>query len=61
MKNNLNNQLKKNFSIIPNELILDNNLSDRARFVFCLLVSKPDNWVFYNKALAKELGYSLDP
>lgn len=60
MQNNLKNQLKNNYTVIPNELILDSNLSDRARFVFCVLASKPDNWIFYNNALAKELKYSVD-
>jgi len=60
MKNNLKNELKDNFTIIPNDLIIDTSVSDRARFIFCLLASKPDDWVFYNKALAKELNYSVD-
>jgi len=60
MKNTVKNRIKKNFSIIPNELILDNSLTDRARFLYCLMASKPENWTFYNSALAKELGYSID-
>ncbi len=60
MKNNLKNELKENYTIIPNDLIRDNSVSDRARFIFCLLASKPDDWVFYNKALARELNYSVD-
>ena len=60
MKNNLKNQLKENYTIVPNALIRDNSVSDRARFIFCLLASKPDDWIFYNKALARELNYSVD-
>jgi len=60
MKNNLKNELKDNYAIIPNDLIRDNSMSDRARFIFCLLASKPNDWVFYNKALARELNYSVD-
>lgn len=60
MKNNIKNEIKNNFSMIPNALILDNTISDRARFVYCLLSSKPDTWVFYNNALAKELQYTVD-
>jgi len=60
MKNNLKNELKENYTIVPNDLIRDNSLSDRARFVFCLLASKPDDWIFYNNALAKELNYCVD-
>jgi len=60
MKNNLKNELKDNYTIIPNVLIRDNSVSDRARFIFCLLASKPDDWIFYNRALARELNYSVD-
>ena len=55
MKNNLKNELKENYTIVPNALIRDNSVSARARFIFCLLASKPDDWIFYNNALAKEL------
>lgn len=52
--------MKKDFTVIPNSLINDNSLSDRARFLFCYMASKPDNWLFYQEPLAKDLGYSLD-
>lgn len=58
--NNVKNNIKKGFTIIPNGLILDSSLSDRARFVFCYMASKPDDWSFYQKPMAKELGYSVD-
>jgi hypothetical protein len=58
--NNLKNNIKKGFTIIPNKLILDATLTDRARFVFCYMASKPDDWSFYHSAMAKELGYSID-
>lgn len=60
MQNNLRNSIKKNFTIIPNALISDSSISDRARFVFCLMASKPDDWSFFNSALARELGYSVE-
>jgi hypothetical protein len=46
--------------MIPNELLRDTSISKDARFVFCVLASKPDNWIFYNKALSKELRISVD-
>lgn len=58
--NKLNNDIKKNFTIIPNEIIRDKNISDRARFIFCYMASMPDDWKFYQGAMAKELGYTKD-
>lgn len=54
-----NNELK-NYQPIPRELIFDNKMSDRARFVYCYMASKPDDWKFYLKPMAKEIGYSVD-
>ena len=50
----------KNFQVIPRELIFDNSLSDRARFVYCFMASKPDGWDFLLNPMAKELGYSVE-
>jgi hypothetical protein len=50
----------KNYQTIPRELIFDSSLSDRARFVFCFMVSKPDDWQFFLEPMAKELGYSVE-
>ena len=50
----------KNFQVIPRELIFDNSLSDRARFVYCFMASKPDGWDFLLNPMAKELGYGVD-
>lgn len=58
--NNCRNNLKRNFSTIPNALIQDDAISDRARFLFCYMASKPDDWQFYQRPLAKGLGYSLE-
>lgn len=56
---NFINGLKK-FQVIPRELIFDNSLSDRARFVYCFMASKPDGWDFLLNPMAKELGYSVE-
>lgn len=58
--NQVKNCIRKSFTMIPNMLIEDNQLSDRARFLFIYLGSKPDNWTFYNKQLCKSLKYSQD-
>jgi len=58
--NKVKNTIRKAFTIIPNELINDNRMSDRARFLFCYMASKPDDWEFYHEPLAEALGYSVD-
>lgn len=52
----LKNNLVKKFSTIPNELIVDKNLSHGAKIVFCYLVSRPDNWEVNNKDIQKQLN-----
>lgn len=56
---NFNNELN-NYQNIPRSLIFDNTLSDRARFVFCFMASKPDGWEFFLEPMAKEIGYSVE-
>jgi hypothetical protein len=58
--NKLNNKIKENFTTIPNSIIRNKNLSDRARFLFCYMASMSDDWEFYQSAMAKELGYTKD-
>lgn len=48
------------YQVIPRELIFDNTLSDRARFVYCYMASKPNGWDFYMNPMAKEIGYSVE-
>ena len=45
---------------IPRNLIFDKGLSDRARFVYCYMSAKPEEWDFVLAPMAKELGYSVD-
>lgn len=49
-----------NYQSIPRKLIFDNTMSDRARFVYCFMASKPDSWEFYLTPMSKEIGYSVD-
>ncbi|WP_405606223.1 hypothetical protein [Polaribacter sp. Asnod1-A03] len=58
--NNVKNNIRKNFTIAPNELINDNNITDRARFLFIYMSSKPHGWVYYNRQLSNALNYSID-
>lgn len=54
-----NNELL-NFTSLPRELIFDKSLSDRARFIYCFMACKPNDWDFYLEPMANELGYSVD-
>jgi len=54
------NQLSKNFSVTPNDLINDKELSRDSRFLFIYLSSKPSNWIYYAKTIEKELSCSKD-
>lgn len=56
---NFKNELK-DYQIISRKLIFDNTLSDRARFVYCYMASKPDGWNFYIDNMSKEIGYHPD-
>lgn len=60
--NNMGNFINKlsKYQIIPRELIFDNTMSDRARFIYCYMASKPDGWEFYLNPMAKEIGYSVE-
>lgn len=49
-----------NYQVVPRELIFDNALSDRARFVFCFMAAKPNGWDFLLEPMAKEIGYSVE-
>lgn len=58
--NLVRNNIKRDFAQVPNTLINDNSLSDRARFLFCYMAAKPDGWKFYQDKMAKDLKMSLD-
>lgn len=58
--NLIKNRIQKNFTMIPNELIEDKGISDRGRFLFVYMASKPNDWEFFNKQLCKALGYGED-
>lgn len=58
--NKLNNELKKNYTIIPNAILRNQDLSDRARFLFCYMASMPEDWQFYSTAISKDLNMNKD-
>jgi len=41
----------KNFAVIPNKLLRDENLSLKAKGLLCLLLSLPDDWAVYKGQL----------
>lgn len=56
--NTLKNALKAQYSQIPNDLIIDMNLSSNALRVLLYLFTKPDNWNVYNSDICKQLNIS---
>lgn len=59
--NNVKNNLRREFTTIPNALINDQGLSRDARFLFVYMASKPDDWQFWNKDLCTALGDNEKP
>jgi hypothetical protein len=47
------NSIKKDFTIIPNVVSRDSNLSWKAKGVFMYLASRPEDWNFYVKEIIK--------
>jgi hypothetical protein len=45
----------KNFTVIPNELIADTEISTGAFKLYCYLASKPESWNINNKDITKQL------
>jgi hypothetical protein len=58
--NKVTNKTKKFFTQIPNDLIRNSSISDRARFLYCYMSSMAEEWQFYQSKMAKDLGYSKD-
>lgn len=50
----------RNYQNVPRKLVFDKDLSDRARFVYVFMACKPNDWDFYLKPMAAELGYSIE-
>lgn len=54
------NKLVRNFSICPNEIIIDTSVSSNALRVYLYLLSKPDGWEVYNSDVCKAIQISED-
>lgn len=52
----IKNQLKSQFSQIPNALVIDKDLSHGAKMVAIYLYTKPDNWRVNNADIMENLG-----
>ncbi|WP_261316767.1 helix-turn-helix domain-containing protein [Rhizobium leguminosarum] len=51
------NKLRKppsGFTMVPNALIRSSSISLKAKGLYCLLFSKPDNWIYVEEALVNE-------
>lgn len=49
-----------NFTIVCNAILRDARLSLRAKGLYALMVSKPEGWVFHEKAMLKEFTEGRD-
>lgn len=56
----LRNELKSNFTQVPNDLLFDKRVSFGARILFCYLASKPNNWKIINQNIITNLNISSD-
>lgn len=54
MSNKLNKK-RTNFAAIPNDLLNDINISLSAKGIYSFMSSKPDNWNFTIRSMAKQL------
>ena len=54
------NKIRKNFTIMPNEILLDNSLHSQAKIIYWYMSSKPDDWDFYLEGMSTELNISKD-
>ena len=55
------NMKNKGFSMIPNQVIWDNDLSNNAKLLFCYLRSLSDKYrTLRNRTLIEKLGVSLN-
>lgn len=54
----LRNELKRNYSQIPNEMITDKTISAGELRVLLYLYTKPDTWDVYNKDICNQLDIS---
>lgn len=56
----IENKIRNNFTILPNELLLDKKISASAKAVYWYMASKPDDWKFFATLIAADLGMGVD-
>ena len=56
--NTLRNKLTENFTIVPNVVFSDTNITGKAKSIFFYLISKPDDWQFYVDEITKNFKES---
>ncbi|ADV46450.1 hypothetical protein [Nitratifractor salsuginis] len=49
-------KLRSDYTHIPNEIITDPNVTDKALRIYCYMMSKPDRWNFYRDDIKKQVG-----
>jgi len=54
------NNIKRNFTIIPNEILYDSSICNNSKVVFWYMASKPDDWDFFHETISSELHVSVD-
>lgn len=51
----MQNRMKRNpfpFTAVPNELICNPEITAKSKAIYCYLLSRPDNWIFYTEEIA---------
>ena len=56
MRESLQNNLTKHYTITPNAVATDTRLSLGARVLYMYLAGQDDSFIFWNKVMMKELG-----
>ena len=54
------NKIKRNFTIVPNEILLDKSVSAAAKTVYWYMCSKPEDWDFYLDNISHDLGINKE-
>ena len=52
--------VKSNFTIIPNDVIVNPNLTKNAKLILIYLLSKPENWKVQIKDIQSNLAMGRD-
>lgn len=58
--NFLRSEKKSNYTIIPNKIMDDQNLSIESRFCLSYMLSKPNTWTFYRSKMQEVLNVGRD-